>query len=163
LILINEKDPKEGNKMLGRQLRLVRRQNDPWQEFDRIHRMMEDVFQGTGSPKTAPRHPAINLKSGEGGAELTAELPGLDPKDIEISIEGKTLTFGGERKAEDTEKDERYHRRERWQGKFRRTLELPFTIEAGKVKAGFKNGVLKITLPKAEAEKPKKISITHDN
>ena len=86
-------------------------------------------------------------------------IPGISPEDIEISVVGKSLTLRGTRRADDLKDEEAYHRRERWHGQFSKTIELPFNVEAGKVNASFKKGVLYITLPRAEEEKPKTIHI----
>jgi HSP20 family protein len=83
----------------------------------------------------------------------------VDPGDIEISVRDDTLTLRGSRKAVELEEGTTYHRRERGSGAFARTVELPFRVEGGKVEATFEKGVLKISLPRAEEDKPKKITI----
>jgi HSP20 family protein len=123
---------------------------------------MNRAFAGSLSdfgPRVAPSYPAVNVWTNEDGAVISAELPGLTPEDIDISVVGKTLTLSGERKAEELGEGDRYHRRERGQGKFTRTVELPFTVEAEKVEALFDKGVLQISLPRAEADKPRKILV----
>jgi HSP20 family protein len=86
-------------------------------------------------------------------------LPGIDPNAIDISVVGKTLTLRGSRKPEEFKENESYHRRERWHGQFTKTIELPFDIDSGKVDAQYRKGILRITLPRAEADKPRKISV----
>jgi len=103
--------------------------------------------------------PAINLWVTPDKSVVTAEIPGVNPDEVEISIVGKSLTLRGSRKTDELEKDNSYHRRERWHGKFSRTIELPFNVELDKVEARFSKGLLSITLPRVEAERPKKIEI----
>lgn len=134
----------------------------PWREFEQLQREMNRAFSGTMpnfGPQVAPSYPAVNVWTNEDGAILNAELPGLTPEDIDISVVGQTLTLSGERRPEELGENDRYHRRERGQGKFVRTVELPFTVEAEKVEALFDKGVLQISLPRAEADKPRKILV----
>jgi HSP20 family protein len=90
---------------------------------------------------------------------LRADLPGLDEKDIEVTVEDGTVTIRGERKEETEEKKEDYYFSERTYGVFARTLPLPAGVEADKVRATFKKGVLEVHLPKAKETKGKKIEI----
>ncbi len=90
---------------------------------------------------------------------VTVELPGLNEKDIHLSITGDLLSLEGERQWNQDVKQESYYRGERWYGKFQRTLPLPIPVQADKVKASYRDGVLTITLPKVEAIKPKEIKI----
>ena len=104
-------------------------------------------------------YPAMNVWTNEDGAVVTAELPGVEPDNINIAVTGDTLTLKGSRTPEELKEGEQYHRRERGHGQFTRTFQLPFQVEAEKVEANFEKGVLSITLPRAEAEKPRKIAI----
>jgi HSP20 family protein len=90
---------------------------------------------------------------------LKAELPGVDPKDVDIRIENNVLTISGERKFDSEVKKENYHRVERAYGTFTRSFTLPTMVDSGAVKAEFKDGVLRVTLPKREEAKPKQIQI----
>jgi HSP20 family protein len=101
----------------------------------------------------------MNVWRNEEGVVITAELPGLKPEDIDISVVGDTLTLTGSRQAEELGENVKYHRRERGSGKFTRTFQLPFGVEADKVEATFEKGLLHIFLPRAEAEKPRKITV----
>lgn len=135
---------------------------NPWQEIDRVQREMNRLFSSLyGSSRTqgAPSFPAMNVWTNPDGAVITAELPGVNPDDIDISVVGETLTLTGSRTPQELKEGEKYHRRERGYGKFTRTFQLPFTVEANKVEAVFNKGVLHISLPRAEADKPKKITI----
>jgi HSP20 family protein len=127
---------------------------DPWREFERMRRSLSRAALPTNG-----EFPAVNVWSAPDDAVVTTEIPGIDPKDIEISVVGKTLTVKGSRRPEELKEGETFHRRERWHGQFTRTFELPFSVEQDKVKARFSKGVLTIELPRAEKEKPKKIEI----
>ena len=127
---------------------------DPWRDFEHMRRAMT-----RWNAPTTVEFPAVNVWIAENSAIVTAELPGIDPNEIDISVVGKTVTVRGSRKSEDLGEGESYHRRERWHGQFTKTLEMPFNIESGKVEAKFVKGVLNISLPRAEAEKPRKISV----
>ena len=145
----------------NRPLSLFYSQN-PWREIDRMQREMNQLLQGLpafSSSRVAPSFPAINVWLSEEGAVVTAELPGVKPEDLDISVVGETLTLTGSRQPEELKEGEKYHRRERRFGKFTRTFQLPFTVEANNVDAKFDKGVLHIALPRAEAEKPRKISV----
>lgn len=147
--------------MFRRPFQLYRSQN-PWREIDRMQREMSrmfDEFTYTPRARMAPSFPAINVWTNEDGAVVTAELPGVNPDDIDISVVGETLKLTGSRRPEELEKGAKYHRRERGFGNFTRTFQLPFTVEADNVEAVFDKGVLHISLPRAEAEKPKKIAV----
>lgn len=134
----------------------------PWQEMEKLQREMNRLFTGVyGEPAMRPpvSYPAIDVWTSENGAVVTAELPGADPADIDISVVGDTLTLNGSRKPDALQEGEKYHRRERGFGNFVRTFQLPFQVEADKVEAMFDRGVLHISLPRAEADKPRKIAI----
>jgi len=90
---------------------------------------------------------------------IDAELPGIDKKDIKVEVKDQTLTLAGERKYEEKTEKDNYSRIERRYGKFSRTFGLPETIDAGKVKAKYNNGILTLTLPKKEEVKPKEIEV----
>ncbi|GBE03325.1 spore protein SP21 [bacterium BMS3Abin09] len=127
---------------------------DPWDEFDRMRQSLSrDSFRHSSG------FPAINTWVSSDDSVVTTEIPGVDPANIDISVVGRTVTLRGSRRADELQEDESYHRRERWSGEFSKAIELPFNIEADKVTAKFNNGVLYLTLPKAEAEKPRKIEI----
>lgn len=90
---------------------------------------------------------------------VKAEIPGMDPKDIDISVTGNRLTLRGERKHEHEEKGENLHRVERSYGVFSRTIELPADVDSNKVEATYKKGVLKVNLPKTKESAVKKIAV----
>lgn len=104
--------------------------------------------------------PPVNLHETEDGYFLTAELPGVLPENIDVSMEGATITISGERKIELAAGDGvAVHRRERQSGSFRRAFELPTEIDADRAKARHKNGVLTLELPKSAALKPRQIEV----
>jgi HSP20 family protein len=104
--------------------------------------------------------PAFDISETESEIQVNAELPGMDPKEIEITLTGEVLTIKGEKKEEKEENGEDFHRRERRYGSFSRTFRLPVDVKADSINAGYKDGVLKVTLPKAEGEKARRIEVT---
>lgn len=104
--------------------------------------------------------PAFNLWADDEGVVLTSELPGVKLEDLDISVSGKNVTIKGSRKPEEVAEKSSRIRHERPEGEFERAFQLPYSIESGKVEATLKNGVLCITLPRAESEKPRKITVT---
>ena len=103
--------------------------------------------------------PLVDISETKDDFVVKAELPGLEAKDVNVSISGDILTVKGEKKAEEEEKDEHYHRIERYSGSFQRVFHLPSGVKADKVKATFDKGVLKVTLPKVEEAKKKEIEV----
>jgi HSP20 family protein len=130
----------------------------PLREMQRVQREMNRIFSGLDQPVNQ-EIPAVNAWVGEGDVIVTAELPGVDPGKVDISVVGDTLTIGGSRETAALREGESYHRQERSYGRFTRSLQLPFHVEAGKVEAKYERGVLRITLPRAEEDKPRKISV----
>ena len=131
---------------------------DPSREIEGLRREMNRLFART-SPWEAPEFPAMNIWVQDHNALVTAELPGIDAKDLDISVIGDAMTLSGHREAVVLKEGESYHRQERGSGSFARTVRLPFRIEADKVSAKYERGILQITLPRAEEDKPKKIQI----
>ena len=103
--------------------------------------------------------PAVDIYETVDALMVAAELPGLDEKDIHLSIIGDVLSVRGERQWNQEVKQESYYRGERWYGKFERSLPLPMPVQADKVTAKYRDGVLTITLPKVEEIRPKEIKI----
>lgn len=143
---------------------------DLLREMSQMQREMDTIFRGLGLGRRVGSGyeaglglrdwPRINLREDADQIYVEALLPGIDPEAIDINVLGNTLTLGGERAAGDGDKNGRtWHRRERGAGKFLRTIELPVEINPAKVKAEYRNGLLLVTLPKAEVAKPKRINI----
>jgi len=137
----------------------------PWSAFDQLRREMDTVFDRFGD---APGQtgdwrgvfPAVNLYETADAYQLTAELPGVEPADIRISLEGSTILLEGERKIDySARKQTSLHRRERQGGSFRRAFELPAAVDADKVEAIHRNGVLMLRLPKTPEAQPRQISV----
>ncbi len=131
---------------------------DPVTDMQRLQREMNRLFSGA-SELYGHDFPPVNVWRGEDGVIVTAEAPGIDPEKVDISVVGDSLTLSGMRERDVLKEGESYHRQERNQGRFTRTLQLPFHVESGKVEAKYEKGVLHITLPRAEADKPRKIKI----
>jgi HSP20 family protein len=104
--------------------------------------------------------PALDVHEDKDSFVIRAELPGLKREEIEVSLHDGALIISGERKFEKTEEGVEVHRQERFYGKFQRALTLPTQVAGDKVKAAYKDGVLTVTLPKAEAAKPKQIDVS---
>lgn len=128
------------------------RGRSPWRDANRL-------FRGLSRPASVTTFPAMNVWAGEDSALVTAELPGVAPDEINIAITGDTLTLSGSRQRPEADAGNSYHRQERGYGPFSRSLQLPFRIDANQVEATFRKGVLSITLPRAEEDKPKKINV----
>jgi len=141
----------------------------PWREIRRMEREMErmqremDRLFDTFFPRQwrfeAVDFPPLNVWTDNEGALVAVEIPGINPEQLELAVVGDTLTLRGKREAKDLPEGARYQRRERFQGEFARSVQLPFTIDAEKVEAEYKDGILTITLPRAESEKPKRIAV----
>ena len=103
--------------------------------------------------------PPVDIYEHESNIVLKAEIPGIDPKDVDVRVENNTLTLRGERKFDDEVKKDSYHRVERAYGAFTRSFTLPSVVDTTNIKAEYKDGVLRVTLPKRDEAKPKSISI----
>lgn len=130
---------------------------------NRINRLFEDFFPETFIEGTKNMvgvwNPVVDIYDTQDTTVIKADLPGLKKEDITISIEGDVLTLTGERSHDDEVKKENYYRRERAYGMFKREFTLPSTVDHEKIKADFKDGVLKIEVPKPEEKKPKTITV----
>ena len=138
---------------------------DVFPEFRRLRREMNRLFTAAPYWAAAPfaaDFPAINVWVGQEDAVVTTEIPGIDLQKLDLSIVGDILKISGSRAEERGPDVESYYRQERSGGPFSRTLQLPFRVETAKVEAKYENGILQIILPRAEAEKPKKIAVKKD-
>lgn len=124
-----------------------------------MNRMMDRIFREGNLTETGMWLPPIDLSETNDKITVKAEIPGIDPKDIDISIQENTLFLKGEKREEKEEKGKNYYRVERQYGSFSRSVVLPATVDTDKITAECKNGVLEITLQKKEEVKPKQISI----
>jgi HSP20 family protein len=131
-----------------------------WDPFRDLNRLTDFFGKGWELPSsTTAWNPAVDIFENENEIVIKAELPGMEAKDVEINLENNVLTLKGERKFEKETKEENYHRVEREYGHFTRAFSLPMAVKEDKVTAEFKNGLLKVTLPKKEEVKPKSIKI----
>lgn len=132
-------------------------------ELERMRRDMDRLLEGFGSryftPQSAGVFPLVNLTEDKNGYYVRAELPGMTADELNISATANTLSITGERKLADEGKNVRYHRREREAGSFSRIISLPGEVDANRVEAGLKNGMLTIHIPKAETAKPRQITV----
>jgi len=127
--------------------------------FALMRSMMRDFDRPFVPATRRPAFPAVNLWQGDEGMAITAELPGVEPSDIDITVKEDVLTLSGERKAPQVSEDARWHRNERSYGKFSRSIRLPFHVSDDRVEARFQNGVLRILVGRSEEDKPRKIEI----
>jgi len=127
--------------------------------FAGLHDFHWDINRLFGNVGSEIEYPAVNVLLGENDAVITAELPGLDAGKTDISVKGDVITFSGVREAGALNEGERYFIHERTDGQFSRKVRLPFHIDATRVVAKYDKGVLAITVPRAEEDKPRKISI----
>jgi HSP20 family protein len=135
----------------------------PYEELDRMRRQMdllsEGLSRGVWREPAAGVFPLMNVTEDKDSYYVRAELPGFKGDDLDISVTGDTLSIAGERKIAPEDEKAIYHRREREAGRFSRIVTLPAQVDTGKVEAGCTDGVLQVTLPKAEAAKPKQITV----
>jgi HSP20 family protein len=123
-------------------------------------RLFQDaVSRMISEPAARPWTPAVDILETENELVLKADLPEVDPNNVEIQLENGTLTLRGERKFEQAKNGKGYHRIERSYGSFVRAFSLPDTVDADKVRGDYKAGVLTITLPKKEVAKPKSVKV----
>ena len=131
-------------------------------DLARLHNEMDDLFSAFFGNWPTYEHklwPAIDVAENEDSIVIKAELPGCKADDIDISVHGNTLTISGEKKQEEEKKEKGYYHLERSYGSFRRDLNLPADVDTTKVDAACRDGVLTITLPKAEKAKAIKVKV----
>jgi HSP20 family protein len=135
--------------------------NDPWTTLDRMRREMEALLPRVGAAAGASNvYPPVNLYETGDDFVLLAELPGVRREDLELTIEANRITLRGERKIEyPTHERTSVHRRERESGIFRRAFELPVPVDAEKAEALYRDGILRVRLPKAASHRPRQIAV----
>jgi HSP20 family protein len=140
----------------------------PWEKTKTLSRLKKDMddlwsrfFGDVGLPAfgSGMGGPAVDVKETKENIIVTAEIPGMNAKDVEVAISGDTLTIKGEKKQEKEEKDESYHLIERRYGAFSRSIRLAAEVDTKNIKANYKDGILTVTLPKTETAKEKQIKI----
>lgn len=129
---------------------------EPWHHlFHEMNRMFEDFPLGKWSE--AQQYPPVNIWSTENDAVLMAQVPGVNPNELEINVLQDVITLRGTRKSAGEEGE--YHRQERASGNFQRSFKLPFKVDANKVEAKYEKGILHVQLPRSEQDKPKQIKV----
>ena len=140
----------------------------PWRaEIERLRREMDQLCQRFSDLRFLRRfaqagewHPIIDISESESEIVVHAEIPGMEGKDIDVSLEGSVLTIRGERKREMMEKDEEVYPSERGYGAFLRSIRLPGDVDPDRAKASYSNGILRVKLPRTDKRWPRKIQIT---
>jgi HSP20 family protein len=128
-------------------------------EFERDVDRLFGTFMGNTTGSVPAGHPAIELRTSKDESVLVAELPGVKKEDLKLSVEKGTLTLSGTRGEQAVPENSRSLRNELWHGSFSRSIELPHDVNPEKISATLENGVLRVQLPKAEAVRPREISI----
>ena len=130
---------------------------------DEMNHLFDGFFSGWPEPRKGLLEgewtPSIDVAETNGDITVTAELPGVKQEEVDITIADDVLTLKGEKKEKKEVKEKNYHRIERSYGSFQRSVALPTGVQADKAKATYKDGILKITVPKVEEAKPKQIKI----
>ncbi len=138
---------------------------DPIRDFERFHEEMDRIFRGLGTGRAVPVQTdvtcpfAVDVLEDKDQVVLKAELPGVNPKDVDLHVEDNVLTISGEKKLEHEDKKDSYLRIERYYGKFSRAFTLPPYVDPNQVSAEYKDGVLTVTLPKRPETKPRQIQV----
>lgn len=131
----------------------------PWPGFANLRKEMDRLFERVGDWDLPEMRafgdwtPSLDISETKDALTVKAEIPGIDSKDISVSVDGQMLTIKGEKKHEKEEKDEQFYRTERAYGAFARTVRLPTSVDASKVTASYKNGLLTVTMPKTPGAK----------
>ena len=128
-----------------------------------INRLFDGFFTDTGFPTVWGREawaPALDVAETEEHVTVTAEIPGIDPKELSVTVTGDVLTIEGEKRSEREDEGKSLHLVERTYGSFRRSISLPSTVDSSRVEASGKDGILTVRLAKREETKPKTIDVT---
>jgi HSP20 family protein len=141
----------------------TRRPTETWQSLRRLTNALDEAF-GTfpeeGRTVTASWYPACDVFEDKDAIKIVAEVPGVTPEDVKISLENNILTIRGEKKQQAEERTERVHRYERSYGAFERTFVLPNSVDSERIQASYQNGILTVSVPKAERARPREIPVT---
>jgi len=136
---------------------------DPLREAERLHSDMHRLFSGLAPASAARVWPPVNVWTGRDDTVVTFELPGVAPDKLDISVVGDTLTLSGAREPVEASEGQVVNQLERESGSFTRTIQLPYRVEPEKVEATYAKGVLRIRLPRLEADRPKQIAVKASN
>jgi len=138
-------------------LTTTRRPLESFQTLRRLSNVLDEAFEGGAI--TSAWYPAVDVFEAKDAVKIVAELPGVKPEDVKLSLESNTLTIRGEKKQQAEERSERVHRYERSYGSFERAFVLPSTVDGEKISAEYRDGVLTVTVPKAERARPREIPV----
>jgi len=134
-----------------------------WEEMESMKRQLDSLSEGLSGrffrERTAGVFPLMNVTEDSMNYYIRAELPGIEASQLDISVTGGTLSLSGERKIAEEQENAKYHRRERESEKFSRIVNLPSEVDTNKVEATTGDGILQVTLPKAESSKPKQVTV----
>ncbi|BAZ06667.1 Hsp20/alpha crystallin family protein [Calothrix sp. NIES-3974] len=138
---------------------------NPWREMSALQRQMNQLFEDTITPaklfdSSFAHIPAVEIQETDDAILLKMEVPGMDSKDLDIQVSETTVHISGERKHEANQEEDGFRKSEFYYGKFERTIPLGIRIQNTEVKAEYKDGILSLTLPKAEAEKNKVVKVS---
>lgn len=132
---------------------------NPWGDFNQLAREFDQLLNTQTQATQNEDFPKVNIWADHQSSILTAELPGVDPKSLDITCKENTITIKGERTLPKLPEGQRYLRKERTQGTFQRSFALPFKVDDSKIIAEFTHGILSVSLPQIEKREPKKIQI----
>ncbi|AUJ65609.1 hypothetical protein B9057_14490 (plasmid) [Aestuarium zhoushanense] len=132
---------------------------DPFSDMRRVQNEMNRLFEGLGTSRRVNVYPPVNFWAGQDSVVMTAELPGLAEKDIELTVKDTLVSIKGTYPDPDEGEETTWYRRERPRGSFSRSVELPFRVDSDRIEARFQNGVLTIEMQRPEDDKPKRIEI----
>jgi len=132
---------------------------DPFREMTQVQSQLNRLVDQVWNGRQESWLPAVDVFDTQEAVVLKAELPGMDPDDIQIEVEDNVLTIKGERKFEEEVDEERYYRVERRFGSFQRSLALPQGVKADEIAAAYEDGILTLTVPKAPERKPQRIAV----
>ena len=137
-----------------------------WDPFHDLEREMDRLLQGVSltlhGVRFGRRFPQLNLLELEDCYQVTAEVPGVDPKELDITTSSGVLTLRGVRKQPEEAREESFRRQERFQGSWQRSIQLPDRVDEERMKAEYSAGVLRVTLPKAPSTTPRQIKVTEE-
>jgi HSP20 family protein len=143
----------------------LRRREDVWSPMTRLRDSLNRFFdypEFGGTDLFEGWQPAVDVHEDKDNIIVKAEMPGMKREDIDVSLNQNTLLLCGERKREEERKEEGYYRSERYFGKFQRSIPIPQTVDAQKIEARYRDGVLTVKLPKSEQSKAKQIDVKVD-
>ncbi|HSR50172.1 MAG TPA: Hsp20/alpha crystallin family protein [Acidobacteriota bacterium] len=141
-------------------MKIRRQMPQPTSPYDLFDRVFNDLEPSRHRPEASKGWlPAVDIHEDPEGLTFTAEVPGFNKEDLNISVEDGTLTVSGERQRESQEEGRQFHRVERSYGRFERSFALPTNVDSGNISASLKNGLLTISIPKREEAKPRHIAV----